>query len=61
VTLLEVRADDLRWPSGSREVRATSDRRFHAFFWKSGDVGYALVSDADPAELGAIARSIAGS
>lgn len=59
VTLLEVRAGDLPWPSDTSEVRSASDRRFNAFFWRSGDLGYALVSDIDPKELGAIAREIA--
>jgi anti-sigma factor RsiW len=60
VTLLQVRAEGLRWPSGSREVSEAADRRFHVFFWRAGDVGYALVSDADPAEVGSIARRLAG-
>ncbi len=59
VTLLEVRAGDLAWPSDTREVRAAADRRFNVFFWRDGDLGYALVSDADPNELGALAREIA--
>lgn len=59
VTLLEVRAGDLPWPSDTSEVRSASDRRFNAFFWRSGDLGYALVSDIDAKELGVIAREIA--
>lgn len=59
VTLLEVRAGDFPWPSSTSEVRAASDRRFNAFFWRGGDLGYALVSDIDAKELGAIAREIA--
>ena len=59
VTLLEVPAADLSWPSDTRDVRSATDRRFNAFFWRVGDLGYALVSDAAPAELGAIAREMA--
>ncbi len=59
VTLLEVGARDLPWPSGTSAVRAASDRHFNVFFWRSGDLGYALVSDANPDEVGAIAREIA--
>ncbi len=59
VTLLEARAADLPWPSDAHEVRAATDRHFNVFFWRSGDLGYALVSDADPNGLGAIAREIA--
>jgi anti-sigma factor RsiW len=59
VTLLEVRAADLPWPSDAHQVRATSDRHFNVFSWRTGDLGYVLVSDADANELGAIAREIA--
>lgn len=59
VTLLEVQAGGLPWPSETREPRAAADRRFNVFFWRSGALGYALVSDIDPNELGAVARAIA--
>ncbi len=60
VTLLQVRAEGLRWPAAAGEVREASDRHFHVFFWRKGDVGYALVSDADPGEIGGVARRLAG-
>jgi anti-sigma factor RsiW len=61
VTLLEMQAGGLPWPADSAEPRAASDRRFNVFLWRGGEVGYALVSDLDPAELGAIARAMAAS
>jgi anti-sigma factor RsiW len=59
VTLLEVRAGDLPWPSRTSEVHSASDRRFNAFFWRNGELGYALVSDVDPKDLRVIAQEMA--
>jgi anti-sigma factor RsiW len=39
--------------------RPASLRGFHAYLWRSGGLGYALVSDVDPAELAGIARRLA--
>ena len=49
ITLFVVPAHDLPWP---RAGRMTSDSRgFHAILWRSGDLGYALVSDLSMPEL----------
>ncbi len=62
VTLLAFRAEGL--PLGDAGPRPAPERRasrrgFHVVFWRSGDLGYALVSDADAAELGTIATRLA--
>jgi anti-sigma factor RsiW len=62
VTLLAFPGDGLAWPSrvpGAERVRATS-RGFHAVFWRSGELWYALVSDVDPGELDRLAAAFAG-
>ncbi len=65
VTLLGFRADGLEWPgAAARQRRAPqlherSARGFHVVLWRSGELGYALVSDADPAELGDVAARLA--
>ncbi len=59
VTLLQFRAEGLPWPTVPGEVRAGSERGFHVFAWRAGDLGYALVSDASPAELSSVARTLA--
>lgn len=63
VTLLAFRADGLAWPAArdEAEARVPSQRAlrgFHVFLWRSGGVGYALVSDADPAELATLAARL---
>ncbi len=66
LTLLAFRWNGLSWPrSGTRslgplEVHQTSERGFHVFLWRVGDLGYALVSDVEPAELGDVASRVAG-
>ncbi|HET7826335.1 MAG TPA: zf-HC2 domain-containing protein [Anaeromyxobacter sp.] len=62
VTLLAFRGEGLPWPSraaGADRLRATS-RGFHAVFWRSGELWYALVSDVDPGELDRLAAAFAG-
>jgi anti-sigma factor RsiW len=64
VTLLAFEAGGLPWPSpdvelGSVPARVAAQRGFHAFFWRAGDLGYALVSDVNPEELAALAARIA--
>jgi anti-sigma factor RsiW len=67
ITLFEFRAEGLPWPAVATEalgaVRGTSEtsRGFHVLLWKRGDLGYALVSDVDPADLHALADKLAGS
>jgi anti-sigma factor RsiW len=39
--------------------RASSHRGFQAFFWRSGGLAYALVSDLNPAELAQVASRLA--
>ena len=54
VTLLVFRAEGLAWPEASagQRSRETSTRGFNVVFWRSGELGYALVSDANAKELG---------
>ena len=60
VTLIEPPADDRGWPSRAGEVRAETDQRgFSVFFWRSGSLGYAMVSDADPQALRVVAQELA--
>lgn len=63
VTLLAFRADGLAWPQGGEAgPRVPSQgalRGFHVFLWRSGGLGYALVGDADRAELSGIAAKMA--
>ncbi len=58
VTLLAFPAAGLAMPAGHRRV-AVSLRGFHVVLWRSGEIGYALVSDADPAELSKAAEAMA--
>jgi anti-sigma factor RsiW len=37
-----------------------TQRGFHVLLWRREDLGYALVSDLDERELGALAEKIAG-
>jgi anti-sigma factor RsiW len=39
--------------------RAARDRGFATLIWRRGDLGYALVSDVDPADLAALASKLA--
>jgi anti-sigma factor RsiW len=65
VTLYVFRADGLPWPTRGLEamgpVRAhvATSRGFTAILWHAGELGYALVSDVDPAELRRIGARIA--
>ena len=62
ISLLVFRADDLRWPRegrtrvGAVEATAAATRGFNVLLWQRGDLGYALVSDVEPATL----RTLAG-
>jgi anti-sigma factor RsiW len=51
VSLLVFRAEGLPWPSRGPEAHPSSSRGFNVLLWRAGDLGYALVSDLDPAEL----------
>ena len=54
ITLLVARAEGLAWPS--RET--TVERGFTVIMWRSGELGYALVSDVDARELEQLATRI---
>jgi anti-sigma factor RsiW len=66
VSLFVFRADGLAWPSGeltplgSARVHTASARGFNTLLWRSGELGYALVSDVDAAELAQLAAKVAG-
>jgi anti-sigma factor RsiW len=66
VTLFVFRGDGLAWPAATRSIgghaRGSLEtmRGFHVMLWRDGDLGYALVSDLNEAELGGLAAKIAG-
>ena len=66
ISLFVFRADGLPWPAGrpervgGAEARITSARGFNVMLWRSGELGYALVSDVDRQELAQLAAKIAG-
>jgi hypothetical protein len=63
--VLVFRPDGLPWPStglsraGRLDVYRTRTRGFTVILWRADGLGYALVSDADPAELVEIAARFA--
>jgi len=57
VTLLAFPVGGLAWPDGGR--RLESVRGFNVVLWRSGGIGYALVSDVDAAELSGVAEKMA--
>ena len=65
ISLLVFRADGLPWPSrhltpvGGVEASVAAERGFNVIEWRSGELGYALVSDVDAAELRDLATRIA--
>jgi anti-sigma factor RsiW len=65
ITLFVFRADGLHWPvSGLRPIGAAhgtvaTSRGFHVALWRQGDLGYAIVSDVNEADLLALATKIA--
>jgi anti-sigma factor RsiW len=54
ISLLVLRPDGLDWP----ESRSETVRGFHLLLWRKGDLGYALISDLDERELGALAAKL---
>jgi anti-sigma factor RsiW len=66
VSLFVFRADGLPWPAtnlkpvGGAQVYTTRSRGFHVLLWRRGELGYALVSDVDAAELTELAAKVAG-
>jgi anti-sigma factor RsiW len=68
VSLVVFRAEGLRWPRrgltpiGGVDVHLDAVRGFNTVLWRRGDLGYALVSDVEPATLRVLAeRLTAGS
>jgi anti-sigma factor RsiW len=57
-TLLVYRADDLPPPARAGALRAEQRRGFTVLAWRAGDLGYALVSELNPGELGTLARRL---
>jgi anti-sigma factor RsiW len=66
VTLFVFRAEGLSWARpatraiGHAHGTFSEERGFRVFLWRDGDLGYALVSDLNEADLSAIATKIAG-
>ena len=65
ISLLVFRADGLPWPTrelravGASRAHVTTSRGFTSVLWRDGELGYALVSDVDPAELARLAERLA--
>ncbi|HEX9289488.1 MAG TPA: zf-HC2 domain-containing protein [Anaeromyxobacteraceae bacterium] len=63
VTLLVFRAEGLPLPTsgspGAISTREDAVRGFNVVLWRGGDLGYALVSDANAKELGELASRLA--
>jgi anti-sigma factor RsiW len=66
MTLFVFRADGLPWPAvgttaiGSVRGTMRTSRGFHVLLWRSGDLGYGIVSDVDENDVRALANRIAG-
>ncbi len=66
ISLFVFRADGLPWaerggePLGNVTVHETTARGFRVILWRAGELGYALVSDADPADLRRLALKVSG-
>jgi len=65
ISLLVFRADGLEWPRrgwtrvGGVDAYAEAARGFNTLLWRREDLGYALVSDVEPAALRALAARLA--
>ena len=59
ISLFVVPLAGLEWPAGA-EPAARSARGFHLVFWSRAELGYALVSDVDAADLQLLAGRLAG-
>lgn len=67
ISLFVFRADGLPWPArglravGGAQAHVTTSRGFNSVLWRDGELGYALVSDVDPADLARLAERLAPS
>src|SRR5512146_273640 len=67
ISLLVFRAEGLPWPGGdtgeSRKIRAheRTARGFNVILWRDGELGYALVSDADMPGIRRLAAKLGAS
>jgi len=65
ISLIVFRADGLPWPTrglervGGAQALVTTSRGFTSVLWRDGELGYALVSDVDPADLTRLAERLA--
>ena len=65
ISLFVFRADGLPWPRqglervGGAQAHVTTSRGFASLLWRDGELGYALVSDVDPADLTRLAERLA--
>jgi anti-sigma factor RsiW len=65
ITLFVFRSEGLHWPAamlrpiGSARGTVATSRGFHVAIWRQGDLGYALVSDVNEADLLALGARIA--
>jgi anti-sigma factor RsiW len=63
-SLFVFRGQDLSWPSranraiGGRRAVSAAARGFNVLLWQDHDLGYALVSDMDPASLAGLAEKL---
>jgi anti-sigma factor RsiW len=66
ITLYVFRAGGLPWPTrgldamGRAHASASVSRGFNVLLWRSGELGYALVSDLDASELRELGAKLAG-
>ena len=66
ISLFVFHAAGLPWPSTGRQSvggapgTITTSRGFNVILWQTGELGYALVSDVDVAELSQLAAKLAG-
>jgi anti-sigma factor RsiW len=58
ISLLVFRSTGLPWPAGERAPQTTTMRGFNVVLWRSGDLGYALVSDVDQRDLAELATRL---
>jgi anti-sigma factor RsiW len=60
VSLFVFRAEGLEWPPHSSPPVHATVRGFSVQLWRSGELGYALVSDLNPTEMARLAERLRG-